>query len=311
MKKDYPVEVVTNLNDLVRFEYLVQAGNILPNHPVYSILTGRHSAKMRGRGLDFEEVRLYVPGDDIRNIDWKVTARTGETHSKVFNEEKERPTFTLLDQSATMFFGSQRYVKSVTAAHTAALSAYYTIKRGDRFGGIIFNEDGYDYIAPKRNKALVEHFLQLTVERNKALPLRKKIKPNTDLINEMLHRTMAIVTHDYVITIITDLFMLNNDSQHLLRSMAFHNDIILVHVEDPMDRELPPGKTVLSDGTRQITWNNSKNHWGEKYQNDYNERLEALKENFRYYGIPVSVMSTAIPVEEQIQQRMEERMRGY
>src|SRR5687768_705876 len=92
----YPPEVVATLEDLMKYEYLIQSGNLLPAHPVYSILAGRHASKLRGRGLDFEEVRLYVPGDDIRNIDWRVTARTGQTHSKVFNEEKERPTFLVV-----------------------------------------------------------------------------------------------------------------------------------------------------------------------------------------------------------------------
>src|SRR5580692_11977125 len=93
----YPAGIVTSLEDLMRYEYLVQSRNLLPGHPVYSILAGRHASKLRGRGLDFEEVRHYVSGDDIRNIDWRVTARTGKTHSKVFNEEKERPVFTILD----------------------------------------------------------------------------------------------------------------------------------------------------------------------------------------------------------------------
>ncbi len=305
----YPVEVVTTLNDLMRFEYMVQAGNILPNHPIYSILAGRHAAKMRGRGLDFEEVRLYVPGDDIRNIDWKVTARNNETHSKVFNEEKERPTFTLLDQSSIMFFGSEHYVKSVSAAHVAALTAFYTIKRGDRFGGIIFGDEGYDYLPPKRNKALVENFLQLVVKHNSILPQRKIEKPNVELINDMLRRTQTLVTHDFVITVITNLFLLNDDSKHLLRSLATRNDLILVHIEDPMDKQLPDEKLVLTNGEKQIIWNNKKDKCGEKFSSDYEHRLDSLKEEFRRYKIPVSVLTTAIPVELQIKEKMGERLK--
>src|SRR6202012_1822373 len=195
----YPAEVVTTLQDLMRYEFLIQSGNLLPKHPVYAILAGRHASKLRGRGLDFEEVRHYVAGDDIRNIDWRVTALTGETHSKVFNEEKERPTFIVLDQSSQMFFGSRRFVKSVSGAHAAAVGAFYTIKRGDCVGGIVFNEEGYDYIQPKRSKALVQHFLQLVVNRNEVLPKRKIVKPNIET------------------------------RQHL-RNMSNHNDVILIHI---------------------------------------------------------------------------------
>ncbi len=305
----YPLEIVTSPADLMHFEYLVQAGNILPNHPIYSILAGRHAAKMRGRGLDFEEVRPYVAGDDIRNIDWKVTARTGETHSKVFNEEKERPTFTILDQSSCMFFGSQRYVKSVSAAHVAALTAFYTIKRGDRFGGLIFNDETHDYVAPKRSKALVQHFLQLTVRHNELLPQRKVLKPDTDRINEMLQRARSSITHDYVVTVIGDICNLDDAGKLYLRSMAYHNDVMFVHIEDPMDSRLPDGRLILTDGNRQVLWNNRKAGWGEKYTSAYQNRKAGIVEEFRHYKIPVSVMSTATPIEDQIMQKMGQRLK--
>ncbi len=305
----FPIEVATTLDDLMRFEYKVAVGTLLPNRTIYSMLVGRHAAKMRGRGLDFEEVRLYVPGDDIRHIDWKVTARDNHTYSKVFNEEKERPTFTLLDQSTMMFFGSQRYVKSVTAAHIAALSAFFTIKRGDRFGGIVFSDDGYDYIQPRRSKASVQHFLQQVAQRNRALPGRKQIKNGSTLLNEMLRRTQTLVTHDYVVAIITDLLRLDEESRRMIRSIAYHNDVILVHVEDALDHELPDGKLVLTNGNRQLLWDNSRHHWGAKYTESYLSRLTEIKENFRRYGIPVSILNTATPVEQQIQERMGERLR--
>ncbi len=298
--QNYPPEVVTNLDELMRFEYLVQVGNILPAHPVYSLLAGRHASKLRGRGLDFEEVRQYVAGDDIRNIDWKVTARTGVTHSKVFNEEKERPTFIVVDQSATMFFGSQRFVKSVTAAHAAALSAFYTLKRGDRSGGLVFNEEGYDYISPKRSKSLVQHFLQCIVERNKILPLRKTVSPNTSLLNKMLQRTRSSITHDYVVTVISDFSMIDAETKMNLRNISYHNDVILVHVFDPMDAGLPDGKLLLSDGKRQIEWKNDRHNWGKRFSDDFIRSRNMLQEEFRHYKIPMVFLSTALPVEEQV-----------
>ncbi len=309
MNNHHPIEVSTDLNDLMRFEYMVQSGKILPDRPIYSILVGRHAAKMRGRGLDFEEVRTYVPGDDIRNIDWRVTARTNETYSKVFNEEKERPVFIILDQSSHMFFGSRRYVKSVSAAHVAALSAFYTIKRGDRFGGLIFNEEGHDYVAPKRSKTLVEHFLQLTVDRNKALLSRDHTGNNLSLLNKMLGQARTLTSHDYVIGIITNALLLDKESKQYIRSMALHNNVILIHIEDPMDKELPEGELVLTDGNHQLLWNNQEDKAGTKYTIDYNHKLAALKEEFRTYNIPVSIINTENPVELQIKERMEEQVK--
>ncbi len=305
---EYPLEIATTLDDLMRFEYLVGTQAILPRRTVYSILTGRHAAHMRGRGLDFEEDRLYVAGDDIRNIDWRVTARMGETYSKVFNEEKERPTFTLVDQSSVMFFGSQRFVKSVTAAQLAALAGFYTLKRGDRFGGLVFGDNDYDFLAPKRSKALLQHFLQLVVNRNQELPKREVLKPNADLMNEMLQRTRTSITHDFVVSIIGDLSNLNDEGKHQIFSMANNNDVILIHVEDPMDAQLPEGRLVLGDGTRQIVWNNKKGEWGEKFNSSYANWKSNFIEECSKYGIGVSFMSTAIPIEEQIVKKIGQRM---
>jgi uncharacterized protein (DUF58 family) len=301
---EYPREVATNLEDLMRYEYMVQAGHLLPDHPVYSILAGRHASKLRGRGLDFEEVRHYVPGDDVRNIDWRVTARTGEAHSKVFNEEKERPTFVVLDQSSWMFFGSQRFVKSVSAAHAAAISAFYTIKRGDRIGGIIFNDQGYDFIRPRRSKALARHFLQCVVARNRILPLRKTVQPNTALLSDMLKRTQAAVTHDYVITVISDFSAISEQTRQQLRNLANHNDVILIHIYDLLDEQLPDGRLVLSDGIHQIAWQNSKKRWGEKYAASFKDMRHQLTREFSRYRIPIVFFNTAETIEDQIMQSM-------
>ena len=114
MSTKTPPEIAIELTDLTRLEHLVNDFNLLPKQAVHSALAGKHASKLRGRGLDFSEVRKYVHGDDIRNIDWKVTARTKVTHTKVFNEEKERPAFLIVDQSSSMFFASQGTVKSVS-----------------------------------------------------------------------------------------------------------------------------------------------------------------------------------------------------
>ena len=90
--------------------------SFLPRQPSASVLNGRHASRLRGRGLNFEEMRDYLPGDDIRSIDWKATARTGSPHVRVFTEERDRPALLVVDQRMSMFFGSRLNMKSVTAA---------------------------------------------------------------------------------------------------------------------------------------------------------------------------------------------------
>ncbi|HEY1338556.1 MAG TPA: DUF58 domain-containing protein [Bryobacteraceae bacterium] len=108
--------VYATLEDLVRLRHRVTGFSYLPRQPVRSLLAGRRASKLRGRGLNFEEIRKYLPGDDIRQIDWKVTARTRQPHSRIYTEERERPVILAIDQRLGMFFGSRRNLKSVTAA---------------------------------------------------------------------------------------------------------------------------------------------------------------------------------------------------
>ena len=114
---EYPPEIAVTLNDLMRLEHLVTDFSLLPRQPVHSVLSGKHASKLRGRGLDFSEVRKYVYGDDIRNIDWKVTARTGRPHTKVFHVERGREYRLVVDLRGPMRFGSSSMARrSIDAA---------------------------------------------------------------------------------------------------------------------------------------------------------------------------------------------------
>ena len=149
--KKYPPQVFTSLAELLRMEHVAHSFSLkAKKQKVNTILGGKHASKLRGRGLDFEEVRNYVKGDDIRNIDWKVTARTQKTHTRVFTEEKERPVLIVVDQSKSMLFGSQKRTKAVVAAELAAMLAFRVLKEGDRVGGVVIADKGTDILLPKR-----------------------------------------------------------------------------------------------------------------------------------------------------------------
>jgi uncharacterized protein (DUF58 family) len=301
-QQNYPPEVVATLNDLLRLEEVAGAQRFFPHQPVYSILAGRHSSKLRGRGLDFEEVRLYIPGDDIRNIDWRVTARTGVTHSKLFNEEKERPVFILLDQSSSMFFGSQRFMKSVSAAHAAAISAFHTLRRGDRVGGIVFSEDQHDYIPPRRNRDSLLFYLQTIARYNCRLPLRTT--PQTPSLSSILRITAALAAHDYVITLIGDCSNLDMESKQQLKMLNAHNDIILVHIYDAFERQLPTGKLLLTDGRRQLSWDNRRNKSGDAWRKYFEDTKSNLTEEFATTRIPLVFLNTSETIKHQLRQQL-------
>jgi len=118
-----------SLDDLQKLSHRAQGFSFLPRQPVHSLLTGRHASRLRGRGLDFDELRHYYEGDDTRTIDWAATARLGTPYVRVYREERDRPVLLLVDQRVSMFFGSKRATKSVVAAEVAALSAFRVASR--------------------------------------------------------------------------------------------------------------------------------------------------------------------------------------
>ncbi|MEO2030003.1 MAG: DUF58 domain-containing protein, partial [Fuerstiella sp.] len=143
--------------------------SLLPRQPVTSLLSGRHASRLRGRGLMFEELRDYRPGDDIRSIDWRATARRGKPHVRVNNEERERPVLLVVDQRSTMFFGSARTTKATAAAELTALAAWRTLDVGDRVGAIIFSDEEIVQIKPHRSRGNVLRICDNLVRINNRL----------------------------------------------------------------------------------------------------------------------------------------------
>ena len=142
-----------DLSQLIQQRHSGQQLNLLQRKRALSLLSGPNKSNFRGRGIDFEEVRSYQPGDDIRTIDWRVTARTGNPHTKIFREERERPVLVVTDLGNNMFFGSRRCLKSVLACNVSALLCWAALNQGDRVGGLVFNELGHREIRPKRSQA--------------------------------------------------------------------------------------------------------------------------------------------------------------
>jgi len=121
-------------------KFCTRGVSFLPRQPVHPIIAGRHASRLRGRRMNFEEIRLYLPGDDIRNMDWHVTARTRKPHVRVYTEQRNRPVLLVVDQRQSVFFGSRRAMKSVVPAEAAALAAWRVLQAGDRVGACVFDD---------------------------------------------------------------------------------------------------------------------------------------------------------------------------
>lgn len=211
-------------------------------------LAGRMQSSLRGRGLIFEELREYLPGDDIRSIDWRVTARTRRPVVRVYGEEKERPALLLVDQRINMFFGSRRAMKSVTAAEAAMLCAWRILGSGDRVGGFVFGDDGVDEVKPHRSRNAVIALADRIAEKNGNLSAAYPMAPSPQALNMALRRTSAIAHHDHLVIVVSDFDGHDAATREMLLRLSTSNDVICLLVYDPFLLELPKNGDLVASG---------------------------------------------------------------
>lgn len=285
--------VYVTLEELIRLRYGARAFSLLPRQPVHSLLSGRHASKMRGRGLNFEELRGYLPGDDIRTVDWKVTARTRTPYVRVFTEERDRPAVFVVDQRLSMFFGTRRNFKSVTAAELAAAAAWRVFSQGDRVGAVVFDDSSVDEIRPHRSQRSVLRFLNTLVDKNRALRADTQTRPNPGMLNEALHGVRRLVTHDVIVAIISDFDGANEETTRLVTSLVRHNDVVAIPVYDPISTHPPQGRRmVVSQGELQIELQFGNASTRQRVTDFADQRLARVTAWERDLKIPVLPVST-------------------
>jgi uncharacterized protein (DUF58 family) len=293
--------VYANLEDLVRLRHRATGFSFLPRQPVRSLLAGRRTSKLRGRGLNFEEIRRYLPGDDVRQIDWKVTARTRKPHARIYTEEHERPVLLVVDQRLGMFFGTRRNLKSVTAAEAAALAAWRTIGVRDRVGAVVFNDAETREVRPQRTRSTVLRILHEVLAMNHALRADLDRRPAPSMLNTALHRTHQIAPHDWLVVLITDADGGDAETQRVVTEIARHNDLLIVFVFDPFESELPQaGRLIASDGSRQLEVDSADPGLRTRFHEEFERRRATARSFLLTREIPVLPLSTAEPAVDQL-----------
>jgi len=302
--------IFLTLENLLKFEWISSVLNFrIGKQKSNSILSGRFASKLRGRGLDFEESRPYVIGDDIRNIDWNVTAKTGKTHTKVFTEEKEKPAFIFVDQSPSMGFGSKYKTKAVIAGELASLIVHKIKKSGDRVGGMVFSGDNYELITPKRDQKNILHFLQKIIEANQNIYEPKEFDFENSLV-EMIHKLNNVITHDYLVFIISDFYRYNSSVIEYLSQIALHNDLVLIKVFDEMEAEFPSEKMMITNKNKQINIDGKNKKLKENLTSDFDTNYKNFKSELEKYEISIFKVNTSEPVENQLMEVFEGRKEG-
>jgi len=293
--------VYVSLDDLLALEYRGRKVSFLPHQPVHSLLSGRFASRMRGRGLNFEEIRDYRPGDDVRSIDWKVTARLQKPHIRVFNEERDRQALLVVDQRLSMFFGSRRAMKSVAAAEAAAIGAWRVLGAGDRVGAIVFDDRELTEFRPRRSRSTVLQILTAIVARNQALGVGRGISASPLMLNNALQQAQRRALHDAVVIIISDFDGADDETHKMVGAMARHNDVVALLVHDPLQSDLPASASMtVTDGELQIHLEVGRESVRKSISEASQERLKTVFAWTQELGVPVLPLSAAEDTAQQL-----------
>jgi uncharacterized protein (DUF58 family) len=283
--------IYADLKQLIRLQYKARGFSFLPRQPVHSLLSGRHSSRLRGRGLNFEELRHYRPGDDIRNMDWKVTRRLGKPHVRVYSEERERSILLVVDQRSSMFFGSSRAMKSVAIAELAALAGLRGLASGDKVGALIFSDNDISEIRPQRSRRQIVRILHQVTDFNHRLKVGDK--PNLAQLNTVLSKVHSLCGHDTLICLLTDLSGADEKTDQLISRLAQHNDVLVGLVYDALENHLPKGgKLVVTDGELQLEVDAGDHKLRQRYEAEFDQRLTSARNFLQRRGVPILPINT-------------------
>jgi len=296
--------VYVTLDELTQFAYLAKGFSFLPSQPVHSILSGRHASKVRGRGMDFSEMKQYVQGDDPRSMDWKATRRTGKAYIRVFNEERDRNVWLVISQRNSMFFGTKKMMKSVAAAHLSALAAFKVLDSGDRVGAVVYNDEEHTFFKAQRSKQGVMQILSEVTRQNQALNASNTNDDNTQL-NAALKIISATAKHDDLIILIGDGMAVDEESIKYVSSLAAHNDVLATLIYDPMEKALPAASSLfLSDGENAVDVDSVNKGFQKRFKSRLEERADTLKHISMQHAVPLLSITTERPVLDQVLEQL-------
>jgi len=249
--------------------------------PAASALAGAYRSRFRGRGVDFLESRNYQPGDDIRNMDWRVTARTGKAHTKVFQEERERPVLVVIDAGPTLYFGTRRRLKSVAAGQMAAAIAWSAVRRGDRIGGFLFAPGAHREIRPAGGRRGAMRMIQGLVDW---LQPEQHSGNSPEPLSIALERVRHTVRPGSLVVIISDFFGLDEHCNRHISRLRQHSDVIGCQVLDAAEHQLPPGRYPITDGEQATVLDTAHGNSRQRYETMSNRHLSEPRRLFQRHN---------------------------
>ncbi len=315
-----PVSVVTapepnpfrgvrvHLKDLIQARH--QIGSLGGNRRTrsHALLAGGERSPFKGRGIDFEESRRYQPGDDVRLMDWRVTARTNEPHLKVFREERERPVFMVVDDRQAMHFGTKVAFKSVAAAQAAALLGWASHARGDRVGGIVFAEADHVELRPKGGRKGILQLLNVLASRsNESLRQPPDSRSSATSFRLALNRVLKAARPGSLIFLFSDFREWDQQSKTALLRLGAHHEVVAMFIYDQVEQVAPPpGSYPITDGRAHGLLQTHSSQVVDAYAQAFHTRYEEVRRLCRSRGIGFVPLSTHEEISSQLTKGLQE-----
>jgi uncharacterized protein (DUF58 family) len=266
--------VIATLDELIGLRRQALAVSYRPD--AKSLRPGLQRSLIRGRGMDFSEVRHYQAGDEIRHMEWRVTARTGKPHIKIYQEERERAVVLLADFNPSMIFGTQMAFKSVVAARLGALIAWTVITQNDKIGGFFFSATEHSELTPRARHSGVLTLLATLSRYTTQTQTQRTQKPR--MLSDALMRVRRVLRPGSILVLLSDLYQMNSECEQHLARLREHNDILAYHICDPMELNPPKaGFYAMTDGEHDVVLDMHSGTVCTAYQQYCQQRIEDLR----------------------------------
>lgn len=288
------------LPELLWYQRHTKVLNLKPTISIQSKLAGTYLARSKGRGMEFDEVRHYQPGDDVRTIDWRVTARSGKVHTKLFREEKERPVFIVTDLTDSMRFGSSLLFKSVQAAHLAAVIAWHVKQHGDKLGGLVFSNQQHRELKPQGRSHGVLRYLQALQQCH-----HSAAQSNGLTLSQALGQQRRLSRPGSLVYILSDFNQLDEQALRHIRAISQHNEVTCCQISDPLELALPQaarGIAAIRNQQQVVSAELADPRLRLRYQQQQQQQQSKLALTLQQVGCKWLDISAGAPIISQLEQ---------
>ncbi len=280
-----------SIDELISLRQQARNLNLNRKQTARAQLAGGHASRFRGRGMDYQESRIYQPGDDIRSMDWRVTARTGRPHTKLYQEERERPIVVCVDLNPGMFFASQGALKSVIATRAASLIGWAAAAHGDRIGALLFNGEHHE-LAPRGGKHGVLRLISQLVKQSDPLENLKRPAHPAGL-NIALARLRRVSRPGSLIFLLSDFYGIDDETDKHLMRLRQHNDVVAIQLLDTLElNPPPPARYAVSNGRDEGLLDTRSASVRKAYSDFFGRHHQTVRDLMRSLAIPMLQLST-------------------